>query len=86
MANWRTKIRLTDLHELNKAKKIEPTELGKEVAKRLKATKYAKDEVFEQIINLFENEVFDIEDYDNALCELYDFADEGHRIWIETMR
>jgi len=26
----------------------------------------------------------DIEDFDNALHDLYDWGDEGHRLWIKT--
>ena len=81
MANWKTKVKLTDLHELFTEEEITINELGNKLADRLDESPY-RGEIQDLIDEL--REVADVHEYDAVLEELYDFGDEGHRIWFDS--
>lgn len=81
MANWKSRVNIADLSTQYRNGEITPNALGKAVAERLKKNRFSED--LAHVIEEFEN-AQDIEDYDCALEQLYDFADAGHRIWIES--
>jgi hypothetical protein len=88
MADWKTVLDISDLHSAYKRGDLLPSALAKSVVERLKKNKFALLEAetyseVEEIIFEF-NDVDDIDDYDEALEQLYDFANIDHRIWIKT--
>lgn len=90
MTNWLSYLDLAYIHNLYEEGKLTIEQLGYQVSIRLRYTKYFKslDPEFVDIVDEFEalDQISDIDDYDAALDLLYDFADEGYRIWINTKR
>lgn len=88
MANWKSKLNISDLHSKWEKSEISTAEVAKEVAIRLKANKFANLQELQNIIddleNLGEDSEAHVDDYDYCLEQLYNFGDAGHRIWIET--
>jgi len=86
MANWKTKVNLEDLHTAFQEKTITVQQLAAGVAARLKLNRYASEleEIIDYFISISEDSEADVEEYDYALAELYDFADTDHRIWFNT--
>lgn len=90
MANWKATVNLKDLWKAyNELGSLPLHELAHETANRLKATlpgAYADDYQFESIVD----ELADfhpedsVENFDYILLRLYDWADEGHRLWVKT--
>lgn len=79
MADWKTTVKLGDLHAAFKSGSIPITQVAKDLAERLRKSPYAEeleDEIFE-LENLEE-----VDEYDDVLAALYDFGDCGHRIWF----
>ena len=86
MANWKHILDLRDTWKDFDEGHITIEELGKEVAKRIRNLPCYKKYVdeLEDIEDNFEFCVGDIENFDNYLKDLYDFADFDHRLWIKT--
>lgn len=82
MANWKEKINITKILEMEESK---TEEAGKEMGKRLRSLKYASNPEFLDIIERFENTSANEEEFNYILQMLYDWADIGHRLWIETI-
>ncbi len=99
MAKWIYRLEIGDLHRRYEENTLSTERLGKEVAARLREHPAFKiyQEDLAWIVEKFE-EVQEIEDYDDALEDLYDWADrdyEGHHtntpfhlrkknMWIDT--
>lgn len=83
MADWKTKVRLGDLHEAHQNGTMKIGDVARTLAKRLRRNRYAKD--LERLIAKLEV-VKNANSYDTCLAMLYDFGDEGHRIWIDSSR
>lgn len=81
MANWKTKIELTDLHTAHRQGDMTIGAVAKELARRVEANTYGG-----YLKNLVARlrKVRSVPSYDSCLRELYDFGDDGHRIWVDT--
>ncbi len=101
MANWQRKIDISQLHHDFQAGTITVQQLAAGVAKKVRLVPdfkrdhidLSRDEIAEEFEALSEDENADINDYDNVLSNLYDWADmsldgqfNGKKVcWIETM-
>lgn len=87
MPNWRFKIDISDFHTGLREGDISTRELAKGVAERVRSSQayviYFGD--LEDIAAEFD-EAETLDEYDEALRRLYDFADVEHRIWVNTLR
>ena len=83
MPDWKTRVEMADLSLAFEKGTMTSSEAGKEMASRLKQNKYHEE--LDEIIDMFEN-VEDVQDFDYALGELYDFGDEDHRIWVNCFQ
>jgi len=83
--DWSYEISFKDIFDLYRAKEIEPTELGKLVAKRILGHPIYKifQNQLDPIISGFED-IRDIDDFDSCMEDLYDWADRNKRCWIGT--
>lgn len=93
MANWKTRINIADAHCLYREGKIEISELARRVLAKVKENPYFKNEeersfeaesILEDLEDLSVDKEATVEDYDVILTALYDFGDEGHRIWVQS--
>lgn len=94
MTNWKTTLNITVAHDLFREGKIEARELAARVLAKVKKNQYFKDEstrdliaetILEDLEALAENSDTTADDYDCVLNELYNYADEGHKIWVKTV-
>jgi hypothetical protein len=90
MANWKAKIDVKDLHDAFNENGLSMAVVAGEVAKRLRKTPYAEDLWMLDIIEQLESIAADgdqasVEDYDAVLAELYNFGDDDHQLWINTL-
>lgn len=85
MANWKEKVFIRDILEMDVS---ETKKAGIELAKRLRKFKCSSDPKLLDIIEELENNVdeYDEDGFNLLLQDLYDWADEGHRLWIETFQ
>ena len=88
MNKWKTKINLDDLFDSYDNGQLSFEKMREEVIARLRANSFASagedEEDFEKVIDEFVM-AGDEEEFDYAMTMLYDFGDEGKRIWIEGM-
>jgi oligoendopeptidase F len=94
MSQWQSRLDLKDLWKKRDEGSISIKELAQEVAKRIRKNKFYKkyEEVLEEIAIAFEDCEEDVEEFDNILNDLYDWADipldnnfGGKKIcWIST--
>jgi hypothetical protein len=86
MANWKSKIDLSDLRNQYDNNEITLSQLSSNIATRLSASTFVKDESFVDIIDEFkslsESSDPNEDDFDNVLSELYDFGDDGNSIFV----
>lgn len=96
MSNWIHKLNLKDLWKAQEEGKLTTQELGKKVAKRIREAffykKYEKELMV--IAHEFENIEDDVEEFDELLNDLYDWADfplptppgemQRKRCWVAT--
>ena len=83
MSDWTHHIELKDLHDKSRAGALTPVELGKALAPRIRALIEANTPPIptdliaeaEDIAYRFEHDVETIDDYDDILSDLYDWAD-----------
>jgi len=79
MPKWVNKLDLKDLWKQRDEGKITISELGKAVADRIKKSKFYKLKTHEQslreIVLDFEDCIDDVEEFDEILERLYDWAD-----------
>lgn len=80
MANWKTTVKIGDIHIGHENGLLNIRECGKMLAERLEKNRYHA--ALEEQIDMLKN-VEDVEDYDYAIGELYDFGDTDHRIWFD---
>ena len=88
--NWKARIKIGDLHGQHERGEMAITEVAIHLADRL--AKYRDEQFTEEadewyelddIIEWFRCDVSDVEDYDGTLEELYNWADEGKRLWLD---
>ena len=79
MAKWIYKLELKDLWEAKEEGKISISELGKAIADRIRNSKFFKRKIHEEaLIDLvleFDDCSDDVEEFDDILAQLYDWAD-----------
>jgi hypothetical protein len=87
MPNWRFTIDIADLHTSSREGDISPRELARGVAARVRNSAayviYFGD--LEDIAAELDY-VETLNEYNESLRRLYDFADIDHRIWVNTLR
>ena len=95
MSNWKTTVRIGDLHGAHEAGEITIQEVATALAKRFKANRYAKGgpdlsfgllDVIDGLEEMGSDPECTVEDYDEWLAELYSFGDRDHRIWVDSSR
>jgi hypothetical protein len=88
MAEWKTTLNLADLHTSHKAGEITIQQVAAGVVARLKRNRFAEEwqvlDVIDRLEGVAEDATATADDYDEALSELYDFADRDHQIWVKT--
>lgn len=86
MANWKTILDLSDIRAEYEDEKITLQVLAYKTAARLRLNPFAQDDQLQYIIQEFQelsqDNIVD-DDYDDILNDLYEFADQEHRIWIK---
>lgn len=83
MADWKTTVRIGDLHESHESGAMTIAAVAKSLAARLKKNRFAKD--LEDVIGRL-GKVRSVSAYDSCLKAIYDFGDFGHRIWLDSTR
>ena len=87
MANWKHTLNLADFYRNNS---FTIKEKAKLVASRLRRlSENLKDNEIEDIVYEFEDfancsDELDVNDFDELMVLLYDFADRDHIIWVKT--
>jgi hypothetical protein len=88
MANWKATVDLSALWMAYRACDIELPVLAHAVADKLRALPgdYQDDYQFEVIVDELADFHPDdtVESFNYILSRLYDWADEGHRLWVKT--
>ena len=88
MTKWNYEINITELHNAFRNGAIKAEEVGKAISKLLKSSPYYSEAFTEFVLIVTDFEDMDrldtADDYHIILQQLYDFADENSRIWIET--
>lgn len=89
MANWKARVDVSDLWKAHRDGAMPIHELAHELADRLKHTlpgAYLEDYQYEGIVDELADfhEEDSVDNFDYILSQLYDWADEGHRLWIQT--
>lgn len=83
MVKWKHRLEVRDLWQAYKKKEIDIAQLAKKVADRIRELRcYEQDKELEDIALNFEACSNDVEEFDDCLCELYDWADVDKRCWI----
>ena len=83
MANWKNKLEIGDLHRAYQSQELSITELAIKLADRLvKAPFYLRHKNILQSIILDLADVESVDNYDNCLEALYDWADVNHNCWL----
>ncbi len=84
MPQWKTSTKITDLNEEYDNGFITIHELGQKMKERfMQNPYYSSSNKFKAIVDDFED-VYHVDEYDTVLYHLYNFADAGNRIWIES--
>jgi hypothetical protein len=81
LSPWNTEINLADIHSAYGNGDMTIQEVAAELAKRLKANPHYSPEVAAIAEKLLG--VKDADEYDSLLSALYDYGDEGKRIWFK---
>lgn len=81
MSNWKTNLDLKDVWTAHDEERMTTSEVAAAVSERL-AEQFPEDDEIEAIVEQFQA-VEDVEEFNNAMSDLYDWADEA-RCWIGT--
>ena len=88
MANWQRTLKLGPWYAKARDGEITRAALAGIVAKRLITTYPELDDDLEEIVVQFESmaddETVSADEFDWVMEELYDWADVGHRLWVDT--
>lgn len=89
MANWKSKLDLSDIWEQYDNDELSIQNVSKMVAERLRACRYKNDKDVVDIIERFESladesSADNIDDFDDVLADLYEFGNIDHRLWVQT--
>lgn len=84
MADWKHNLDVSDLWRQGKERTISAKEMGAELSKRLGTV--PTDSYLETLRREFENLPSDatFDDFDDVLEKLYSWADDGHKLWLQT--
>ena len=90
MNKWKHQVSIASLHKQYQAGELSPQELANSVASLLETfilPKFPDDYNLEEIIDWFNyfQEADTINDYDDILRELYNWADDN-RVWINCFK
>ncbi len=83
MSGWISEVRLGDLHEAFKTKRMTAEELAQKLLARLMRNVHLAELVAAGLIAQLKR-VKSTKQYDEVLARLYDFGDAGHRIWFRS--
>jgi len=84
MKKWKYRLELKDLWDKRNGGEITIQQMGKEISKRIKNLPcYKQEEDLEIISDDFEF-IEDIDNFDNVLEQLYNWADYDKKCWIKT--
>lgn len=90
MPNWKTVLKVGDLHAALREKTMTVQDVAKIVARRLTKNPYVTDPELDTLIDelkcLAEKEDATADEYDEVLDLLYTYGDEDHRIWVDASR
>ena len=81
MTKWRSVVVIGDLHKSHENGEITINEVARRLEECLAANR------FKEALHGFRKRLLmveDVEEYDDILEELYDFADDGHKIWLDA--
>lgn len=87
MQNWKHQIELGDLHNKHEKGELTIQEVGKQLGNRLEKLRlkyYPEDWHLEEYVWWLHDDVNDVNDYDNILAEIYDWADDN-RVWLNPV-
>lgn len=91
MVDWLTVVRLGDLHAARRRGEQDIRWVAGQLAARIRTNSYAPElaDELEQLDDIADDEIKEheeilIQHYDFVLRDLYDFGDEGHRIWFDS--
>ena len=85
MKQWKCTLDISDLHAKSRAGELTADELGKQVAARIRGLPSLRyREELEDIAQAFADYLAGFDEYDGVLAELYDWADEDKRLWVNT--
>lgn len=85
MTRWRHNLKVGDLHAAYQEGSLSPEQLGNKLAKRILSKRWFdryRDDL-EPIVSALED-CANIDEYDEALEDLYDWADQDHRCWVSN--
>jgi hypothetical protein len=83
MADWKTTVRVGDLHESHENGAMTIAAVAKSLATRLRKNRFSED--LSDVIGRL-GKARSVRAYDSCLKVLYDFGDNGHRIWFDSAR
>lgn len=81
MVDWKTKIKVGDLHAAHRKGDMPITAVAKALAARIERNEF-KNELAGLVARL--RRVRNVRSYDSCLRTLYDFGDQDHRIWVDA--
>lgn len=91
MANWTHRLNLKVEWELRDQGELTVQQLAARVAAKLKKVdfndddvNFDRDDIVDEFEGLSEDPSASVEDFDDVLARLYDFADEDKRLWVAT--
>ena len=92
MANWAHKLSIGDLYKKLADEAITYAEAGAKIAQRLETLKAASSDLSYRhkglLVDICQSfrAVSDVEEFDDAMEELYNWGDAEHACWIDTTR
>ena len=86
MANWKHEIKIGPLMEALKSGDKAVHEGAREIAELVRAAVPQRDQRLEEILADFDSldEDSGDEDFNYVIDDLYDWGDEGHRLWVDS--
>lgn len=88
MINWKTTLKVRDLHKGLREGTLTAQEVAGKVAKLLTRNPYAADPELAVLIDEFEclaeKKDATADEYDEVLDALYNYGDDDHRIWVDA--
>jgi len=83
MVNWKRTLDVSEYWKKAQDREIDAVTLAKYISAALTCL-CIEDEELNEIIEEFTLLDGNFDDFDDVWCRLYDWADEGHRLWLKT--